>query len=339
MRWTAPVSASPSNHDSDAAIALGTAWWAGTRRLHRWLGARRVTGGVLVILAAVALVAAYVVPEAGGGGELTIGAALLLGLVEGLTEWLPISSTGHLTVTQELLGIDGAAATSYAIAVQAGAILAVVSLYRHRFAAMARGALGSDPAGRRVLLAVLTAAVPAAVVGLALEDVIKDRLFGPWPVVIAWFAGGLAILAMTRTRRLTSSEGAPLGALGGRGALAIGMAQILALWPGVSRSLVTIVAAVIVGLALPAAVEFSFLLGFVMLGGATFYETLGSGAEMVEAYGVVTPLVGLSVAFGSALVAMRWMVGYLNRSGFGVFGWYRIGLALVVSALLVTGAL
>lgn len=271
-----------------------------------------------------------------GPGELSAGAAVLLGLVEGLTEWLPISSTGHLTMTQSLLGIEGDAATSYAIAIQAGAILAVLGLYRHRFTAMVRGAAGDDPAGRQVLVAVVVACVPAAVVGLALEDVIKEHLFGPWPVVVAWFAGGVAILTLGRSARL-GVGGAPLTELRWRGALVIGIAQVLALWPGVSRSLVTILAAALVGLALPAAVEFSFLLGFVVLGGATVYETVSSGGEMVESYGVAVPLLGMSVALVSAAAAMRWMVGYLNRHGLALFGWYRIAIACMAALLLAAG--
>ena len=277
---------------------------------------------------------------AASGGELSVGAAILLGLVEGLTEWLPVSSTGHLTVTQALLGIEGDAANSYAIAIQAGAILAVLGLYRQRFVAMLRGLRGDDPAGRRILLAIVVACLPAIAVGLTFEDAIKDRLFGPWPVVAAWFVGGLVILGFARARRgLAPTAGAPLTALDLRGALVIGLAQIFALWPGVSRSLTTIVAGVAIGLAVPAAVEFSFLLGFVVLGGATFYETLSSGSEMVEAYGLLTPLIGLLVAFVSAALAIRWLVGYLNRHGLGIFGWYRIGIALLVGALLVAGVL
>lgn len=292
-------------------------------------------GGLALLVVAGVAVAGHA--GARGSPGLTTGAAVLLGLVEGLTEWLPISSTGHLTVTQELLGIEGDAANSYAIAIQAGAILAVLLLYRARFAAMLRGVRGQDPVGRRTLVAVIVACLPAVIVGLALEDVIKDRLFGPWPVVAAWFVGGLAILLVARRRRdLAPTAGAPLTTLDWRGALLIGLAQTLALWPGVSRSLVTILAATAVGLAVPAAVEFSFLLGFVILGGATLYETLSSGSEMIAAYGLATPLLGLAVAFGSAVAAMRWMIGYLNRHGLGVFGWYRIAVAAVVAGLLLT---
>ena len=205
---------------------------------------------------------------------------------------------------------------------------------------MVAGVRGRDAEGRRVLVAVAVACVPAVVVGLTFEDVIKDRLFGPWPVVIAWVVGGVVILLVARRRRdLAPTVGHPLEWLTPRTALLIGLAQVLALWPGVSRSLTTILAATALGLAVPAAVEFSFLLGFVVLGGATLYEVVGSGSEMVAAYGVVTPLIGLAVAFLSAVVAMRWMVAYLSRHGLGVFGWYRLGIGAVVAGLLLTGVL
>lgn len=273
------------------------------------------------------------------GSSLSIAAAVVLGLVEGLTEWLPISSTGHLAVTQALLGISGGAATSYAIAIQAGAILAVLGLYRHRFTAMVQGVAGRNPQGRRLLLVVLIACVPAATAGLLLEDVIKSRLFGPWPVVAAWFVGGIVILLAARRWDDRQHSGTGLSALTVRSAVVIGIVQALALWPGVSRSLVTILAGLAVGLAVPAAVEFSFLLGFVILGGATLYEAASSGSELIAAYGVVAPLVGLAVAFASAVVAMKWMVGYLTHHGLAIFGWYRIGIAGVVGALLVTGVI
>jgi undecaprenyl-diphosphatase len=302
-------------------------------------------GVVAVAVLAGLLVVAAVVAALGAGdrrdeNDLRGADATLLGLVEGVTEWLPISSTGHLTVTQDLLGVDGDAADSYAIAIQAGAILAVLILYRERFVAMARGARGQDPAGRAILVALILACLPAVAAGLLLEDVIKDRLFGAWPVVVAWFVGGLAILSVARRRRGRSPMvGAPVTALDWQNALIIGVGQTLALWPGVSRSLVTILAATAVGLSVPAAVEFSFLLGFVTLGGATAYETLSSGEEMVDAYGVAVPLLGLAVAFVSALVAMRWMVDYLNRRGLEIFGWYRVAVALVVGSLLVGGVI
>jgi undecaprenyl-diphosphatase len=273
-----------------------------------------------------------------GAGDVSVGAAVLLGIVEGLTEWLPVSSTGHLMVVQRLLGISGGAADTYAIAIQAGAIVAVAWLYPARLVGMARGALGRDPPGRRLAVAVIVAAAPAAVVGLAFEDVIMGRLFGPWPVVVAWCTGGLVILVVVRHRRhLPQDAGAPLTALGWRGALLIGCAQTLALWPGVSRSLVTILAATMLGLTVPAAVEFSFLLGFVTLGGATLYAIVSGGGAVVAAFGLATPLLGLVVAFAASAAAMRWMVAYVSRHGLEVFGWYRILIAAVIAVLLTAG--
>lgn len=152
-------------------------------------------GAVVATVAGVAVLA-----RAGGVGDMGVAAAVLLGLVEGVTEWLPISSTGHLAVTQAILDITGDAADTYAIAIQAGAIVAVLWLYPARFLAMAHGAVGRDPTGRRILVAILVAATPAALVGLLLEDVIRARLFGPWPVVAAWFVGGVAILVLEGRR-------------------------------------------------------------------------------------------------------------------------------------------
>lgn len=308
---------------------------AGSSR--RGLARRTTVVRIVVAAVAIALVGVVVVAAALSGSGLGVGDAVVLGLVEGVTEWLPISSTGHLTVVQDLLGIDGDAATSYAIAIQAGAILAVLGLYRARFRTMLLGVAGRDPEGRRLVGRIVVACLPAVAVGLAFEDVIKDRLFGPWPVVVAWFMGGVAILTVAGDRLRGARGGAHLSALSWRGAAVIGVAQTVAMWPGVSRSLMTILAGTLVGLAIPAAVEFSFLLGFVILGGATAYEMASSGSEMVEAYGLAVPLLGLAVAFVSAALAMRWMVAYLNRRGLGVFGWYRIGVAVVVAGLLLTG--
>ena len=297
-----------------------------------------MVGLLLGLLLIAAVVAGLGASDRHGESDLRAPDAVLLGLVEGVTEWLPISSTGHLTVTQDLLGLGGDAADSYAIAIQAGAILAVLGLYRHRFRSMVDGARGRDPVGRDTLIAVVVACLPAVAVGLVFEDTIKDHLFGSWPVAVAWLVGGVAILAVARQRRgIPPTKGAPLSALDWQNALIIGVAQTFALWPGVSRSLVTILAALAVGLSVPAAVEFSFLVGFVTLGGATAHEVLSSGPDMLDAYGLAVPVLGLAVAFVSALVAVRWMVGYLERHGLEIFGWYRIAAALTLATLLIAG--
>ena len=264
--------------------------------------------------------------------------ALILGLVEGLTEYLPVSSTGHLLVTQRLLGIGaGEAANAYAIVIQAGAIVAVFGLYRERIAQIARGAAGRDGPGRRIGLALLVAFVPAAVFGLLADEAIERHLFGAWPVVAAWAVGGLLILAVAP--RITPGRGRGLEAIAIRAALIIGFAQCAALWPGVSRSLATILGGLAAGLSLAAAVEFSFLLGLVTLGAATAYKAMDSGAAMLEAYGVIELAIGFFAAWISAVLAVKWMVAWLNRRGLAVFGWWRLAAAAIVAALLLTGRL
>ena len=269
--------------------------------------------------------------------------ALILGLVEGLTEYLPVSSTGHLLLAQRLMGIySSTASDAFAICIQAGAILAVLGIYRQRVAQMVMGAVGRNEAGQRLLINLLSAFVPAAVLGLLLEKPIKKYLFGGdewglWPVVAAWFAGGMAILvvSLARRRRGTSpTTGFDLEHLTVRMALIVGLAQCIAMWPGVSRSLITIVEGVLVGLSLPAAVELSFLLGVITLTAATAYDALKHGPEMLATYGATPLLIGFGAAWLSAVLAVKWMVGYLKSHGMEIFGWYRVALAFVVAAWL-----
>ncbi len=266
---------------------------------------------------------------------LEIPAAIVLGIIEGITEFLPISSTGHLTVAERLLDLRGAAADAYVVVIQAGAILAVAVLYRERIGSMLSGVAGRDAAGRQLLTMLFVAFVPAAVIALALGDTIKDNLFGVGPVAAAWAVGGVVILVATPHIRRT---GLNLQGLTIRSALIIGFAQALALWPGVSRSLVTILAAAALGLALPAAVEFSFLLGLLTLGAATAFDALQHGGDIVDSYGLLAPAVGFVVAFASAVIAVRWMLGYLERGSFAVFGYYRLTAAAIAAVLLLTGA-
>ncbi len=271
--------------------------------------------------------------------------SIVLGLVEGFTEYLPVSSTGHLLLAQRAMGIAKSdAADAFAICIQAGAIVAVLGLYFKRVKQMGFGLLGRDPEGARMAGAVIAAFLPAAVLGLLLEKPIKKYLFGGefglWPVVLAWFFGGVAILWVSWARKgCGPRSGLPLTELTWKMAAVIGVAQCLAMWPGVSRSLVTIVGGVLVGLGLPAAVEFSFLLGVVTLGAATAYDALKHGKEMLETYGVGTLALGFLAAWISAVVAVRWMVAYLNSHGMGIFGYYRVALALVVGGLLLAGFL
>lgn len=277
---------------------------------------------------------------AAGAAGLSVLEAIVLGVVEGVTEFLPISSTGHLLVTSRILDVGQSgraedAIKAYEIAIQSGAILAVLGLYRHRFATMVEGATGRSADGRRVLIAVLLAFVPAAIVGFLGEQLIKDWLFGVWPVIAAWAVGGLLIIVFSRNGVLAPRAGRALEAITPRDALIIGVAQVAAMWPGTSRSLVTIVAALLLGFSMVAAVEFSFLLGFLTLGAATGYSVVKDGELMLDVFGVFTPLVGLVAAFIAAVVSMRWMVSYLQRHDLAIFGWYRIGVAALTALLVV----
>lgn len=266
--------------------------------------------------------------------------ALILGLVEGITEYLPISSTGHLIVAERLLGISGSpAANAFAICIQSGAIAAVIGLYRRRIGDMALGLVGRSASGRRLLAAVLAAFVPAAALGVSLGPLIMRRLFGLWPVVWAWLVGGVVILAAATRLHAGASARRELESLSVPGALVIGAAQCLAMWPGTSRSLVTILAALAIGLSVPAAVEFSFLLGVVTLGAATAYEAVVAGPEMAATIGWANLAIGFTAATASAAAAVTWMVGHLQRHGLSVFGWYRIAVGTLVSAMLLAGVI
>jgi len=267
--------------------------------------------------------------------------AAILGLVEGATEYLPVSSTGHLLLAQSILGIahDPAskkAADAYAIVIQSGAILAVLGLYRTRIRQILLGLLGRDTDGRMLALNLVVAFAPAVVIGLLFGDTIKEYLFGVWPVTAAWLVGGILLLALDKKIPHTKA-GLDIESFQWRHSLGIGLMQCAAMWPGVSRSLATIAGALLMGAGMGAAVEFSFLLGLITLGAATMYEGYQSGAAIVTHFGFAGPFIGFLCAFVSAWISVKWMVGYLQRRGLSIFGWYRIVLALVVAAVLVTG--
>ncbi len=275
--------------------------------------------------------------------ELTVLQAIILGLVEGLTEYLPVSSTGHLLVTNELLGLNDtpeseAAIETYAICIQVGAIIAVLFLYWERIRQMIDGLLGRSEEGRQILIAVIIAFTFTAVVGLSTESFVMDNLFGVGPIAAAWIVGGIGILILSRTGWFDNA-GRELGTLTWQNAIIIGLIQALAVWPGVSRSMITIIGAVLVGLSLRAAVEFSFLLGLLTLTAATAWAGLGGGAELIDTFGVTTPLIGLVIAFVSAMAAVKWMVAWLNDKGFELFGWYRIAIGILAFGLLATGSI
>ena len=286
--------------------------------------------------------------------------AFLLGIIEGITEYLPVSSTGHLLVAQHLMGIgtqtplDKAAADCFAICIQGGAILAVVGLYYKRVTQMILGLLGKDPEGLKLAIAVVIGFLPAAVIGVLANDWIEAKLFGTWPVVIAWVVGGILILAATwwTKRQPEKSGGMELVELSWKLALVIGLLQCVAMWPGTSRSLMTIVGGLLVGLSVRAAIEYSFLLGVLTLTAATAkkavwkvhdldaaYDVWFGGAKLMwDHYGAVPLIVGVVAATVSAALAVKWLVSYLQRHGLAVFGWYRIALGLFIGGLVLAGA-
>lgn len=291
--------------------------------------------------------------------------ALILGVVEGITEYLPVSSTGHLLLANRLLGLDAetpltdadgaplldrkgevvtlrAAADAYAIVIQAGAIAAVMLLYWSRLWQVLLGFLGRDAAGLRLGRNLIIAFIPAAVLGLLLNDWIEALLFAPGPIAVALAAGGVLMLAVERwrRRRATAAGGAALPAprdlvdLGVRQSLAIGLLQCVAMWPGTSRSMMTIVGGYLVGLSPRHAAEFSFLLGFITLTAAAGYKAVAAGPALFQGLQPGPVFFGCVVAFVSAALAIRWLVGYLTRHGLALFAWYRFALAAAVFALL-----
>jgi len=265
--------------------------------------------------------------------------ALILGVVEGITEYLPISSTGHLILTTWLMGFsrDPAqwqAAFTFNIVIQAGAIVAVCGLYRQRVHQMLRGLRGRDNEGKLLLKHLLLAFLPAAILGPLLDDAIEARLNGPWPVTVALFVGGAVMLIVSHKPEWRGYQGQTITSLSWQQALLIGCGQCLALWPGMSRSMVTIVAALLLGMRITAAAEFSFLLGLITLGAATLYKAVQGGPALLQQFALLPILLGFVASTVSAGLAVAWLVGFLHRRGIALFGWYRLLLALLFAALL-----
>jgi len=263
----------------------------------------------------------------------TILAAIILGLVEGATEFLPVSSTGHLILAGHALGFVGPRAAAFEIIIQLGAILAVVWLYRGLLWRVVRDGL-SVAESRRLVLALLVAFLPAAFVGLLTHHWITAHLFTPSVVIAALIAGGVAILAIERWRPAPRIE--TVMQIGYRTALWIGMAQVLALIPGVSRSGATIMGALLAGVGRPAAAEFSFLLAIPVMFAATGLD-LWENRHLLSGSDALILATGFVVAFASALVVVRWLIRFVSHRSFDVFAWYRIALGLALAALLATG--
>lgn len=295
-----------------------------------------------------------------------MGDAIVLGVVEGVTEFLPVSSTGHLIIATRALGLESEkqlmdrtgrplwhkppspdhpagvpltlklAADTYTVIIQVGAIGAVVLLYWRQVLSMFIGLLGRSSAGYRLLRNVLLAFFPVAIIGLLLHDLIDRYLFSIWTVIGALIVGALVMLWAERWRRANSGIGFSKGdpsSLSSRQALGIGLAQCLALWPGMSRSMVTIVGGYLAGLNAAKAAEFSFLVGLPTLAGAAVYKAARSGPAMIEIFGWPDVLLGAGVAAISALLAVKFLVHFISRHGLALFAYYRLALAFALLVL------
>ena len=294
--------------------------------------------------------------------------AAILGIVEGVTEYLPVSSTGHLIITSHFLGLDDQtpvrdekgsviwvrepsnehpegqpltrkfAVDAFSVVIQFGAIAAVAILYWKQIWSMLMGICGKDAKGLRLLTNLIIAFLPAAVIGLLLHDWIENVLFSVPTVIAALLVGAFIMIGAECWRKRRGGGQGPdevsLQTMTPRQSLLIGCMQVLALWPGMSRSMATIVGGYLVNLSPRQSAEFSFLLGLVTLTAATGYKFLKSGSEMVQVLGVSSMIVGCLVATLTAVIAVRFLVGYLNRHGLLLFAVYRVIIAGVLAYFL-----
>jgi undecaprenyl-diphosphatase len=256
---------------------------------------------------------------------------VLIGVVEGLTEFLPVSSTGHIILAEEVLHFQGPPGKVFEIVIQLGAILAVCVLYRAKIWATASGVLRRDPVALRFTAAIVVAFLPAAVVGVAAHKYIKSVLFNPFVVAIALIVGGFVILAVERFAqrpRMKSLEEVDL-----KTAFVIGLCQCLAMIPGVSRAGATIMGARAFRVDRATAAEFSFFLAMPTMIGAAVYDLYKNWKDL-DWHGSGLIALGFFTAFVCALLVVRPFVRFISRHGFGVFAWYRIALGSLALALL-----
>jgi undecaprenyl-diphosphatase len=266
--------------------------------------------------------------------------ALILGVVEGLTEFLPVSSTGHLIVVGHLLRFDTPQEKTFDVVIQLGAILAVCWEFRQRIVNVVAG-LPARADARRFALNVIVATIPAVVLGLLLEKTIKAALFSPVPVALALVVGGVLILWVEGRQRNGSGASARVHSVDDMStldALKVGLAQCFALIPGMSRSGSTIIGGMLFGLDRRVATEFSFFLAIPIIFGATLYELYKDwNALSVDALGIFT--IGFVAAFISAFACVRWLLRYVASHDFTAFAWYRIGFGLLILVVGYSGGL
>lgn len=268
---------------------------------------------------------------------------IILGVVEGISEFLPISSTGHLIITSSLLDFNGGIDGTFEIFIQIGAVFAVLALYADDLLHQLRQ-VRTNPLIRELWMCVAIAFVPFALLGMNTRQWIKDTLFSPLTVAITLIAGGVVILWVERRRRAlpetveAREKPALVEGITWRQALVVGVAQMFALIPGVSRSAATIIGGMSAGMSRTAATEFSFLLAIPILGGATVYE-LVSMWDSIQPTELAYLLMGALVSAVVAWIAIRWLLRYVARHNFVPFAYYRIAAGVVVLLLIAAGLL
>jgi undecaprenyl-diphosphatase len=256
---------------------------------------------------------------------------IVIGIVEGLTEFLPVSSTGHILLAEEILHFEGPQGKVFEIVIQLGAILAICVLYYAKIFATIGGVIRRDPVALRFATAVIVAFLPAAVIGVALHKYIKMMLDRPLVVPVAFIVGGIAILAIERYAQRPRVKS--VDEIDWKTALFVGFCQCLAMIPGVSRSGATIMAARVLRVDRATSAEFSFFLAIPTMLGATVYD-LYKNWKTLDWHGGGLIAVGFVVAFISALLVVRPFVRFVSRHGFGVFAWYRIAVGALALVLL-----
>ncbi len=260
--------------------------------------------------------------------------AFLMGLVEGLTEFLPISSTGHLILLGELIGFQGPPGKVFEISIQLGAILAVIVIFWRKLLDVALGMWKPRTPQRYFAMNIALAFLPAMVIGATLHGTITSLLFNPWVVCFALIIGGVVIIVIERTIRVPTIRSIP--EIGPLAAVLIGFGQALAMIPGTSRSGATIITALLCGVDRKTAAEFSFILAMPTMLAATAYSLLKARNEL-SFDGLSLIAVGFVTAFLVALVTVRAVMAVIGRIGFTPFGWYRIAVGLVMLAVLSLG--
>ena len=263
----------------------------------------------------------------------TVAIAVLLGVVEGLTEFIPVSSTGHLILLVDLLGFRGPPGRVFEIVIQLGAILAVCWTYRRRLLGLVSG-LPSEGSAQHFALILLIGFLPAAVVGAFAHGFIKSVLFSPWVVTISLLLGGLAILVIERLVVADQAVKPSVENIDYGRAFKIGLFQTLAMIPGVSRSGATIMGARLLGVDRPTAAEFSFFLAIPTMLGATVFDLYKNWANL-DGSGTLVIVVGFVAAFLAGLLVVRTLVAFVSRHGFAPFAWYRIILGIAMLILLI----